>query len=131
MKKLIFLIVIFLFTSLCYSQSHVETYYREYCFYNDDSQEFDDCNGYEEISTFDIADDWSYWVHTTPKMQSTYYVIDTKYMEEYGLTFYYVESDVGNNYIYVFDILKDEIRIFGKNKEGEEYILTFYVNKWE
>ncbi len=120
-----------MFTSLCYSQSHVETYYREYCFYNDDSQEFDDCNGYEEISTFDIADDWSYWVHTTPKMQSTYYVIDTKYMEEYGLTFYYVESDVGNNYIYVFDILKDEIRIFGKNKEGEEYILTFYVNKWE
>ncbi len=131
MKKYLILFGFLILSQLCYSQTHVEAYYREYCYYNDSTEKYDDCYGYDELSTFDISEDWSYWIHTTPKMQSTYYVIDSQYMDKYELTFYYVESDAGNKYIYVFDIMKDEIRIFGYNKEGEKFILTFFCNKWE
>ncbi|MCX7833325.1 MAG: hypothetical protein N2490_03860 [Ignavibacteria bacterium] len=131
MKALYTLIFIFAVFSLSYSQTHIETYYREYCYWNYYTEKYDDCDGYAEFSTFDISEDWSYWVHTTPIMQSTYYVLKTEYNEDYELTYYYVESDAGNNYIYVFDIMNNEIRIFGVNKEDEPFILTFYVSAWE
>lgn len=131
MKNLLFILGSFVITITAYSQVHIEAYYREYCYYNDSTESFDDCYGYEENSSFDIAHDWSYWIHTTPKMQSTYYVNDVVFMKEYNVDFYYVESDAGNKYIYVFDELKNEIRIFGVNKDGESFILTFYTNLWE
>lgn len=131
MKLFTTLGVFLMFCAICYPQIHIETEYREYCYWNDYTEKYDDCEGYEEFTTFDVAEDWTYWVHTTPTIQSTYYVIESKYMEDYDLTFYYVESDAGNEYIYVFDVMRDEIRIFGTDRNGDPYILTFYVKSWE
>jgi hypothetical protein len=49
-------------------------------------------------------------VHTTTTMESTYYVNGTDHVEEDDLFIYYATSDVGNKYVFYFDIGHLEVR---------------------
>jgi len=130
MKKFLLALIIVLFSVSAYSQTYIETKYREYCYYSSVTEKYDDCNGYEEYTTFKIAKDWNSWTHKTPKMTSTYYVKDSYFDGNIGFTIYEVESDAGNKYKYVFDFDSNEIRILGKNKEGTSFLLRFYIKEW-
>lgn len=130
MRTLFFIFAMFVIAVSAYSQTYIDAYHREYCYYNSATDKYDDCYGYDEESLFEVATDWSYWVHTTPNMSSTYYVDDVEYNAEIGFDIYYVTSDAGNIYMYVFDPVASEIRILGTNKEGQSFLLTFYTAGW-
>jgi len=130
MKKFVFLFVLVLFAVSAYSQTYIETKYREYCYYNEYSEKYDDCEGYEDFTTFKISKDWSYWTHITPQMTSTYYVDDSYYDGNIDFKIYEVTSDANNKYKYVFDFDNLEVRILGKTKEGKSFLLRFYVKDW-
>ena len=44
------------------------------------------------------------FIHTTESIQSAYYILEKEMDEESGVMIYSVESDVGNPYVYFFDL---------------------------
>jgi hypothetical protein len=59
-------------------------------------------------------------------MKSTYYVTSSEYDNEKEVWSYYVTSDVGNKYLYIFDPKNKEIRTLYV-KDGESKLIVFTV----
>ena len=64
------------------------------------------------------------FTHTTETMKSAYYVESKEYDEKNEVYTYFVTSDVGNKYDYIFDSKNKEVRVVIK-KEEETILLTF------
>ena len=109
------------------AQTSYSCTYREYCNWNEKLGDYEtECRGYEESSLFVMNANKTLFTHTTEKMKSTYYVKKTEYREDYNVTLYYVVSDVGNEYVYIFDPDNKEIRCLA---EADDYdtMIRFYV----
>ena len=52
--------------------------YREYCSWNDYTEQFVDCSGFEESSLFVMNESETMITHTTESIKSTYYVTGRK-----------------------------------------------------
>ena len=95
------------------------------CYWNEETEHFDkECRFNEETVTkfwFNYGE--TVLVHTTSEMKSTYYVDSTDHKEDKDLYIYYVTSDVGNKYVYYFDIANYEIRTM--TMTGEYLIVNF------
>ncbi|MBU3676607.1 MAG: hypothetical protein FGM54_05420 [Chitinophagaceae bacterium] len=127
MKKLLLLIFVFIFHSVVVSaQTSFSCTYRQYCKWNKYLEKFEDCQGYEESSLFVMNKNETMFTHTIETMKSTYYVNSSEYDKEKDVWSYYVTSDVGNKYLYVFDPKNLEIRVLFK-QDGEPVMLTFDV----
>jgi hypothetical protein len=59
-------------------------------------------------------------------MKSSYFVKSREYDKENDVYTYYVTSDVGNDYYYIFDLKNKEVRVLIK-KEDKIELLRFYV----
>lgn len=129
MKKKLVVFAIALFGILQTSvnaQTSFSCYHREYCYWNENTELFEDCEGYEEPSLFVMNADETMFTHTIETMKSTYYVSESEYDEQYEVWSYTVKSDVGNEYIYIFDPKNKEIRVLFM-QDGETVLLRFYV----
>lgn len=93
------------------------------------NKEFEYLNGYDENSMFKINKKLTMFEHTTPDMSSSYYISESEYNEEEEILSLVVVSDVGNDYIYVFDISNDTIKVIFKQDEVLQ-LLVFTVKKF-
>lgn len=126
MKKLLLVLSILCAQSLVAQTSYSCTN-RIYCFWEESTDSFTDCGElYEENSLFVLNENKTMFTHTTETIKSTYYIKSFEVLEN-GLKIYYVVSDVGNNYVYVFDNENKEIRCLIEYEDGTSVILTFFV----
>ena len=67
--------------------------------------------------------------HTTPTISSTYYASSSNFDEEEQTLTMNVVSDVGNNYLYIFDFKNDVVRVLSE-QDGDVYMIVFTVKKF-
>ncbi len=120
------LVILFFVTSKIQAQVSYSCTYQQVCNWNEDIEEFENCEGHEENSLFKMNSDETMFTHTTEEMQSTYYVNSSEYDSENDVYTYTVSSDAGNEYFYIFDIKNKEIRVVLKQEE-RTLLLTFTV----
>lgn len=113
------------FTNLKAQTSYSCTY-RQFCYLNEASQKYGNCEGYEESSLFKFNKDETLFIHTTETIKSTYYIESKQYDEKNDSYTCTVTSDVGNKYIYVFDRKNKEVRTTFK-RDGKTTLLIFTV----
>lgn len=128
-SKSLFLIAAFqlALVSIGFSQTYFSCYYRQICEWNDFTEDFDICEGYDEQSMFKMNAEETMFIHTTETIRSSYYINSTEYDTERELWVYDVTSDVGNNYMYIFDPNNDEIRVLIFAEDGSSSLIRFYV----
>ena len=100
--------------------------YREYCYWNETTKKFVDCEGYEESSLFVMNKAETFFTHTIETIKSTYYVESKEYDEKNDVYTYNVTSDVGNKYYYIFDPKNKEVRAVFQ-RDGKTVLTTFTV----
>jgi hypothetical protein len=66
------------------------------------------------------------FTHTIETLKSTYYVESKEYDEKNDVYTYFVTSDVGNKYYYIFDPKNKEVRAVFE-KEGKSILIIFTV----
>jgi hypothetical protein len=120
------LVIVLFFSSNFQSQVSFSCTYQQVCFWNENTEEYEDCQGKKENSLFKMNADETMFTHTTEEMQSTYYVNSSEYNSINDVYTYRVTSDAGNDYYYIFDIKNKEIRIVLKQEE-RTLLLTFTV----
>ncbi len=125
-KLILTVLIVFSIHFTTKAQTSFSCYYREYCYWNEYTEEFGNCEGYEESSLFVMNDNETMFTHTIESMKSTYYVNEREYESEKELWFYSVTSDVGNKYLYVFDPKNKEVRAVYV-RDGKTVLLRFYV----
>jgi hypothetical protein len=108
------------------AQTSFSCTYKQFCEWNKVTEKFGNCEGYEESSLFVLNKDETMFTHTIETMKSTYYVTSSEYDKEKEVWSYYVTSDVGNKYLYIFDPKKEEIRALYV-KDGESILIVFTV----
>jgi hypothetical protein len=127
MKKLFF---VFAFIALGLTSAKAQTSfsctYRSYCYWNETSGKYENCQGYDESSLFVMNDAETMFTHTIETMKSTYYVDSKEYDSKNDVYTYYATSDVGNKYFYIFDPKSKEVRAVFTN-DGKTVLLTFTV----
>ena len=125
MKKTI-LILVFALLGLTNLKAQISfsCTYRQYCEWNEYTEKFGNCQGYEESSLFVMNENETMFTHTIETMKSTYYVNSKEYDKEKDVWSYNVTSDVGNNYLYVFDPKNKEIRAL-YIKDGKTMMIVF------
>lgn len=100
--------------------------YRQYCYWNGNSEKYEDCEGYEESSLFVMNKAETMFTHTIETLKSTYYIDSKEYDKKNDVYTYNVTSDVGNKYYYIFDPKNKEVRaVF--TKENKIVLLRFAV----
>lgn len=127
MKQLILLIALI---AMGLTNANAQTSFsctaREYCYWNEKTEKYENCEGYEESSLFVMNEAETMFTHTIEKMKSTYYVDSKEYDTKNDVYTYNVTSDVGNKYFYIYDVKNKEVRaVF--NSEGKTVLLTFTV----
>lgn len=108
------------------AQTSFSCTYRQYCTWNEITERFGNCEGYEESSLFVMNANETMITHTTEAMKSTYYVDSREYDKELDVWTYVVTSDVGDKYMYVFDPKKKEIRALYID-DGQAMMIVFTV----
>ena len=93
------------------------------------TEELEHQSGYDENSMFKINIELTMFEHTTPDISSSYYVSNSEYDEDEETLSMDVVSDVGNSYIYIFDIDDKQIRVLFK-RDGVVQLLIFTVKKF-
>lgn len=126
-KCLLFLATFMIIALTVKAQVSFSCYHREYCSWNNVLDDFVDCHGYDEASLFVMNDSETMFTHTTEDIKSTYYVKSREYDEDNDVWVYNVTSDVGNEYIYIFDPKNKEIRVVIINDDDDISLLRFYV----
>ncbi len=118
-----------LFTFLSFTFLNAQTSfsckYRQYCDWDENSKEFENCRGYDESSLFVFNQTETMFTHTTESIKSTYYVNTKKHDQESGTWSYQVTSDVGNQYLYVIDPKNNQIRaLYVTNGQAKLIVFT-------
>ena len=127
MRKIIFISLMMLVPGISIkAQISFSCYYREYCKWNQYYEKYEDCSGFEESSLFVMNKAETMFTHTIETMKSTYYVNEKNYDDENEVWTYFVISDTGNKYFYVFDPKNNEIRAVFKRDE-ETILVRFYI----
>jgi len=108
------------------AQTSFSCIYRQYCYWNEKTEKYGNCEGYEESSLFVMNKAETMFTHTIETLKSTYYVESKEYDEINDVYTYFVTSDVGNKYYYIFDPKNKEVRaVF--TKEGKTILINFTV----
>lgn len=127
MKKITLLFIGFFIALIAGAQVSYSCHYREYCDWDEVSQQFINCSGYEDPSLFVMNTGETMFTHTTESLKSTYYVQTKEYNLDCECYTYDVVSDVGNKYYYIFDIANKEIRALYTDTDGKSTLVRFYI----
>ena len=122
MNKIIFILALLLsFNS--FSQLKVTIQQRSFCVYHFDKDILSDCVSKPETSVFHIDKYESQICFTVDGVTDTYHVMGTTH-QHYGIFTYRVVSDVGNEYILIFDLRKGWVVALMMNdyKSGDKTI---------
>lgn len=128
-KCIILFLSFCLFANVLQAQIYASCTHRTILKYDTDEEEFEYQSGYDENSMFKINAKLTMFEHTTPTISSTYYVSSSNYDENEQTLTMNVVSDVGNNYMYVFDIKNDVVRVLSE-QDGNVYMIVFTVKKF-
>ena len=128
MKKIGLLLAFVCLSTIGFSQIYFSCDQREECDWDGETEEFVNCEKWEDYTMFKLNADASMFTHTTDKLKSVYYVESNSYDEEYDVYTYDVVSDVGNKYYWIIDLKNDEIRLLPTDKDVI-YLVRFYVKK--
>lgn len=128
-KLLVLLLFFCLITEFSRAQIYASCTHRDYYKYNEVTEELEYLNGYDENSMFKLNAKMTMFEHTTPEMSSSYYVSDSEYDENEKSLTMNVVSDVGNIYLYIFDMDDNKIKVLFK-REDVMQVLVFTVKKF-
>lgn len=128
-KCVILLFSLCLFSNTIQAQIYASCTHRTILKYDTDEGGFVYQSGYDENSMFKINAKLTMFDHTTPTISSTYYASSSNYDEDEQTLTMNVVSDVGNNYLYVFDIKNDVVRVLSEQDEGV-YMIVFTVKRF-
>lgn len=85
-------------------------------------------NEFPEHSMFVISDNEDMLVHRTQTMESSYYVGPGAELDkDRGIWTVSATSDVGNEYLYMFDFKYKMVKAIYKDKEGRTIMILFRV----
>lgn len=126
MKTIIFLLFCLLGFTGIKAQVSFSCTHRQYCYWNETTKKYEDCEGYDESSLFVMNKAETMFTHTIESIKSTYYVGSKEYDEKNDVYTYNVTSDVGNKYYYIFDPKHKEVRAV-YTKDGKTVLITFTV----
>ena len=123
MKHLLLTILLLLIVGFSYCQLTVTIQQRSFCVYHFDKDILSDCVSKPETSVFHIDKYESQICFTVDDVTDTYHVMGTTH-QHYGIFTYRVVSDVGNEYILIFDLVKGWVVALMMNdyKSGDETI---------
>ena len=127
MKKLFIIFLIVTSSIASKAQTSFSCYYRDFCLWNETSEQFDICTGYAENSLFVVNNDETMFTHTTDILKSTYYVTEREYDEDKEIWIFTVVSDVGNKYLFIFDPKNKQIRTLFVYESGDPVLIVFSV----
>ena len=130
MKKLLLLLFITPFIS--FSQTSFSCNSKEQCNWNKYDKDWLTCgDAYENNCLFEMNKDETMFVHTTPKMKSTYYIKKYRYTEEQANESFFaydVVSDTGNKYYFIFDMKLKEVKaVYTSGDVDDWYMIRWFV----
>jgi len=108
MKKTITVTTLLLLTLICSSQVAVTTKSYRVCFMGEKNKSYSDCDYNETFkSRFTFPKSVKLFYHVTDEMVSTYIIDSVIYEDDKEI--YYTTSEVGNNYLYIFDYVDEKL----------------------
>lgn len=123
MKYLLSTILLLFIVAFSYCQLTVTIQQRSFCVYHFEDDILTDCVSKPETSVFHIDKYESQICFTVDGVTDTYHVMGTTH-QHYGIFTYRVVSDVGNEYILIFDLRKGWVvaLVMDGYKRGDEAI---------
>lgn len=121
--KNILLITILILSFNVQSQISFSCTHRETCYWNESTKNFEECFKEAESSLFEFNKAETMFIHTTPNIESTYYIKSKEYDKMINVWTYTVVSDVGNTYLYFIDPDHNQIRAL----TSKNMLVVFYV----
>ena len=131
MKKIIFLLIIILFTTgSTYAQVLISADLRQDGKFNNTTGIYEPVSKDKaELSYFEFDKDFTLCRHMTPDKTSLYRIRSTKKDELNGRWEFDVVSNAGYSYYLILDIVNNNIRFIYKEK-GTTYLAQFNINKF-
>jgi len=129
LKRIILLFSFCLFVNVVQAQIYASCTHRTILKYDTDEEDFEYQSGYDENSMFKINENITMFEHTTPTLSSTYYASSSNYDEDEQTLTMDVMSDVGNSYLYIFDINNSVIKVLYEQNE-DLFMIVFTVKKF-
>ena len=133
MKTIIFLFGMVILGLTGFSQTtYVTSDARQTCYWDESLQKFSHCGELETFEClFSLNADETMFIHTTPKMKSTYYIKNKSYNAEADAYTYEVISDVGNKYQFILGKTSENFVILstGHADSKDDYIMKFPIKK--
>ena len=99
------------------AQTTFSCIHHQYCYWNEDFKNYQNCKGFDEKSLFIVSKDEKTLVYQIETLKSNFTVTDKKYNKEDNIWTYLVSSSEGNQYVYFFDPNNKEIRFMPKKDE--------------
>lgn len=126
MKRIVTLIIIYTFSTI-YTQAQVSfsSNYREFCYWNESTKKFGDCDTYEDPSLFEMNENETMFTHTTSKSKTTYYIRSSDYLDVDEAWIYDTTSDAGNSYLFVFRPSIKQIRVLPS--DDPSFLIIFHI----
>jgi hypothetical protein len=108
MKKIVIIVTLLLLTLMGGAQVSVTTKSYRTCFMDEKNRSYSDCVCHETFnSSFTFSRSMKVFYHITEETTSIYFIDSVLYEDNKEI--YYTTSDVGNNYLYIFDYLDEKL----------------------
>lgn len=130
MKKLLLLFLLVGTTAALKAQTaFFSTDKVTYCDWDNDNNEFINCNSSPESTLFKLNDAETMFHHTTESISSSYFVQSKEHDEDTDTYSYKVKSDAGNSYTFIVDVKNEKFSVVGVNKSGSVYLLRHHIKR--
>ena len=130
-KKIIFASAIILFgIQSVYAQMHISTFLRKDAVFNEKTMGYDIKNeDKEELTFFEFNKELTMFKHTTPTLTSAYTVKSSKVDKENELWELDIVSDIGNSYLMILDLKKNNIRFIYIKNGYPPHLIQYSIKK--
>lgn len=132
MKRISILLIVVFGSFQSNSQTVFACTYQQLCNWNAQTEQFDDCNeGQAQNSSFEINKVESVIFQKIQNVNSAFKVKSKEFDRKQGVTIYFVMSDNGNNFYFIFDKKNKEVRVLTKSKGKSSLELFTQTNPWQ
>jgi hypothetical protein len=92
------------------AQVTVNCDYKQFCYWNNQTENFDSCNGYEDNILIELNKAETIITRIDQIMKSTYFISKKDFYKDKNIWVFYTKSDLGNDCIFYFDPKNNQIR---------------------
>jgi hypothetical protein len=121
---LLFLSIVIIGVSSAKAQISYTCSYQQLCFWNENSNKYDNCIGGELVSVVEVNMEETIITQIIATEKSVYQIQTKKYDRRKKLTIYTAINDKADEYYYAFDAKKKEVKVIFK-KEGKTALLIY------